>query len=511
MLRVYSHLCRRGICSIQLRSISKVERNFIDSARCILKGGKGGSGSVSFRREKYIPRGGPDGGDGGKGGNVIIQADINLKTLDHIGYHQIAKPGLNGAGSKRTGKDGADTLIKVPIGTHILDLDTKQLIADIENDDQFIIVARGGMGGMGNVRFATSTNRTPKYATEGKPGENRFVEFNLKSIADVGLVGYPNAGKSTFMGAVSSAQPKVAAYSFTTLHPTVAEVILEDFSKYTMADIPGLIEGAHVDVGLGHDFLRHIERTKVLAYVIDISGLEGTGMQIMQDGSIKYEFLPPPAHIDTLPTVQVNKSTRRRHGYYTDAHDALRAKLSDKENTFDAILDDYDIRDDESNPGDDQGTRMSDRRRRKMERKKNLYIQKRVVTLEDPSLDVKDLIYNPNIIIDDRPQSQRASDKRQQRMQQDQLKKKYRETRAQLLQPWDILNKLERELDLYIPGLSKRAKLIVANKMDLPGAHANLEILKTKTNLPIFPVSCLKNTSMTPVVEYMHKLIKEHK
>ncbi len=253
----------------------KSERNFVDSIKCVTTGGSGGNGSVNFRREAHSERGGPDGGDGGRGGNIIIRTNPNVRSLSHIGYYQVAKSGEKGSVARRKGKDGKDITLEVPVGTVIHDLDTNTVIGDVSTPEHEIVVARGGIGGKGNVHFATATNRAPRYATQGKEGEKRNIRLVLKSIADVGLVGYPNAGKSTFMGSVSAAKPKVAPYPFTTLHPTVAEIVLDDFSVFTLADIPGLIEGAHVNIGLGHDFLRHIERTKILMYVIDIAGLEG--------------------------------------------------------------------------------------------------------------------------------------------------------------------------------------------------------------------------------------------
>ncbi len=249
---------------------------FIDRATIFIRAGKGGNGCVSFRREKYIPRGGPDGGDGGKGGDIVIVADPSYDTLIHLTHHPHyrAKNGGSGLGSQMTGGDGADIIIPVPLGTVISDFDSSQVLVDISQIDQRFVIARGGKGGLGNERFKTSIHQSPTESTPGEPGEERTLQLELKLLADVGLVGLPNAGKSTLLRAVSRATPKVADYPFTTLSPHLGIAELSSERRLVVADIPGLIEGAAAGAGLGHDFLRHIERTAVLVHVLDIAPLD---------------------------------------------------------------------------------------------------------------------------------------------------------------------------------------------------------------------------------------------
>ena len=245
---------------------------FIDYAEIHIRAGKGGDGCISFRREKFIPKGGPDGGDGGRGGNVVIQADENLHTLQDIVHHRIfrADSGGKGQGGNMTGKDAEDIVILVPVGTIVKSLETEEVLADLVEKGQRFVAAKGGKGGKGNWRFRTPTNRTPRHAEPGEAGEEGRIGLELKVLADVGLVGFPIAGKSTLLASVSAAKPKIANYPFTTLTPNLGIVKLADFKSLVLADIPGLIEGAHEGKGLGIQFLKHIERTKVLAFLIDV-------------------------------------------------------------------------------------------------------------------------------------------------------------------------------------------------------------------------------------------------
>ncbi|MEJ2054465.1 MAG: GTPase ObgE [Calditrichaceae bacterium] len=249
---------------------------FIDYAKIRVKSGQGGSGCVSFHREKYVDKGGPDGGDGGRGGSVILKANAQLHTLQDYTYRKEykAKRGQHGMGSNRHGKSGEDVILEVPVGTLVKNAETREIIADITEDGQQIIVAKGGKGGRGNARFTTPTHQSPREWEVGGPAIERLIELELKLIADIGLVGLPNAGKSTLLSVISSAKPKIAGYPFTTLHPNLGIVRWRDFKSFVVADIPGLIEGAHTGKGLGHQFLRHIERTRALAYPIDISDAE---------------------------------------------------------------------------------------------------------------------------------------------------------------------------------------------------------------------------------------------
>ena len=244
---------------------------FIDYTKVELYAGKGGSGCISFHREKFVPKGGPDGGNGGNGGNIIAVTNPNLHTLQDIRYSKIyrAKNGTPGSSSKKTGKNGKDIRIGVPIGTVIRNIDRSEIVADLVESDQEFIICKGGIGGRGNVNFKSSTQQTPRYAQPGVGGESGHFEFELKILADVGLVGFPNAGKSTLLSVVSKAKPKIANYPFTTLEPHLGIVKSGEYQSFLMADIPGLIEGASKGKGLGHKFLRHIERNRLLLCLID--------------------------------------------------------------------------------------------------------------------------------------------------------------------------------------------------------------------------------------------------
>ncbi len=250
---------------------------FIDSTDIFIKSGDGGDGLVSFRREKYVPDGGPDGGDGGKGGSIIFEVDEGLNTLNDYRYKRkyVAENGENGGARNRFGKDGKDLILKVPEGTIIKDKETGKVIADMSHENRRIVLLKGGKGGKGNQHFATSTNQAPKHAQPGQDGIELFVTLELKVIADVGLVGFPNVGKSTLLSRVSNAKPKIANYHFTTLSPNLGVVDLPETNGFVIADIPGLIEGASEGIGLGHEFLRHIERTRMIIHVVDAASTEG--------------------------------------------------------------------------------------------------------------------------------------------------------------------------------------------------------------------------------------------
>jgi len=258
--------------------ILRYENMFIDRAQIWIKAGDGGHGCVSFRRERFIPKGGPDGGDGGRGGNVHFEAVENLDTLlDFAGkHHWQARNGQPGSGNNKHGANGDDLIIKVPPGTLIYDTDLELLLKDMNEVGLKVRVCRGGRGGKGNKAFATSTNQTPRNAEPGKKGQERNIRLELKLIADVGLVGLPNAGKSTLISRCSAARPKIADYPFTTIEPVLGIVELSDFRRFVMADIPGLIEGAHAGAGLGHEFLKHIERTTLLVHILDIMPTDGS-------------------------------------------------------------------------------------------------------------------------------------------------------------------------------------------------------------------------------------------
>ena len=261
---------------------------FIDYAQIKVKAGDGGSGCVAFRREKFVPKGGPSGGDGGHGGNIVVVADRHIHTLLDFRYKKeyVAERGQHGQGANKTGKSGQDTIIRLPVGTVVKDAETGEILADLTFHGQTAIIARGGRGGRGNARFATPTNQTPREWEVGEKGEERIIDLELKLLADVGLVGLPNAGKSTLLSRISAARPKIASYPFTTLQPNLGIVRVDEGKSFVAADIPGLIEGAHTGKGLGIQFLRHIERTKVLALLLD-----ATSENLAQDYRVVVEEL----------------------------------------------------------------------------------------------------------------------------------------------------------------------------------------------------------------------------
>ncbi len=250
---------------------------FKDRVKVFISSGKGGNGCVSFRREKFIPKGGPDGGDGGRGGHVYLKTDKNEDSLLPLYFepHQRAAHGGPGTGKRCHGKNGGDIYIKVPLGTTCIDADTEEFVGELLEDGEELLVASGGKGGLGNCHFVTSSHQAPRESTPGEPGEQHTYWLELKIMANAGLIGYPNAGKSTLLSKISHAHPKIASYPFTTLNPIIGTIQFDDFKTLRVADIPGLIEGAHEGVGLGHDFLRHIERTKFLIFVIDMAGVDG--------------------------------------------------------------------------------------------------------------------------------------------------------------------------------------------------------------------------------------------
>lgn len=251
---------------------------FVDEVLITVTAGKGGNGCMSFRREKFIPFGGPNGGDGGDGGSIYLQADINLNTLIDYRYTRYfrAEHGQKGMGADCTGKGGDDLTLKVPVGTQAFNLDTDELLGDLDHDGARLLVARGGWHGLGNTRFKSSTNRAPRQTTDGSEGDERRLRLELKVLADVGLLGMPNAGKSTFIRAVSAATPKVADYPFTTLHPNLGVVRVDELKSFVIADIPGLIEGAAEGAGLGIQFLKHLDRTGLLLHLIDVAPIDGS-------------------------------------------------------------------------------------------------------------------------------------------------------------------------------------------------------------------------------------------
>src|SRR4051794_27069269 len=306
---------------------------FIDEVRIKVKAGDGGNGCLAFRREKYVPRGGPSGGDGGRGGDVVLVANPNYNTLLHFRFNpeHSAERGRHGEGSNRTGREGDSIDIPVPVGTIVYDGETGEQLVDFTAPDQRFVVAKGGRGGKGNARFASSTHQTPTEHEDGRPGEERTLRLELKLLADVGLVGYPNAGKSTLISRISAARPKIADYPFTTLEPNLGVVVVGDPAheiSFLVADIPGLIEGAHQGAGLGTQFLRHIERTRLLVHLVDVSDASGRPDPVKDFEVIMGELSSFGAGLESKPMIVVgskidtaNKSKLAKLKRYAKAHD----------------------------------------------------------------------------------------------------------------------------------------------------------------------------------------------
>jgi GTPase len=283
---------------------------FIDEAKIRVKAGDGGNGCVAFRREKYVPRGGPSGGDGGKGGDVVMESSERHNTLVHFRFNPEykAERGRHGEGAKRTGREGADVVLKVPVGSILYDADTGEKVYDFSRADERVVIARGGRGGRGNAQFATSTHRAPREHEEGRPGEERVYRLELKLLADVGLVGFPNVGKSTLISRISAARPKIADYPFTTLEPNLGVVVVgkePEEKSFVVADIPGLIEGAHSGAGLGTQFLRHIERTRLLVHLADVSDSSGRSDVVNDIEVIMNELRSFGAGLEEKPMIMV--------------------------------------------------------------------------------------------------------------------------------------------------------------------------------------------------------------
>ncbi len=286
-----------------------IRQMFVDEVTVSLRSGSGGNGVIAFRREKFVPRGGPSGGDGGKGGDVVLLPDGRLTTLVDLRYKREYKAGRGGDGgpNNMTGRNGEDLVLKLPVGTQVYDTDTDALIADLMAEGEAFVIARGGRGGRGNQHFATSTQQAPRIAENGEPGEELHVRLELKLLADVGLIGFPNVGKSTLIAQVSSARPRIADYPFTTLVPNLGVVRVDEERSYVMADIPGLIEGAHAGAGLGDRFLRHIERTRLLLHIIDVSGCTGRDPSEDFDAINRELALYSPVLADLPQVVALNK------------------------------------------------------------------------------------------------------------------------------------------------------------------------------------------------------------
>ncbi len=307
---------------------------FIDEVHIEVQAGRGGKGMVTFRKEKFVPRGGPDGGDGGKGGSIVVKVDTNLTTLLDFRYHHVYKAdnGGDGASKNMYGKDGASKILRVPPGTVITDEETGEVLADLTQADQTAVIARGGVGGKGNAHFATSIHQAPKFAELGEPGEGHKVKMELKLLADVGLLGFPNVGKSTLVAAVSAARPKIANYPFTTLVPNLGVVYVDTNRSFVMADIPGIIEGASEGHGLGHQFLRHVSRSRLLIHLLDVSGLSGrdplSDFEILNEELRLYD-----ERLSELPQIVALNKTDVLSENELDAVETLEAELRSRDLT----------------------------------------------------------------------------------------------------------------------------------------------------------------------------------
>ena len=516
---------------------------YVDQCIVRVKGGRGGNGLACFLREKYKPIGKASGGDGGSGGNVFIKAVDSRRSLCDIDFMQKAQDGDNGQKRNKNGRKGDSVTIYVPLGTQIFDADTGDLFADLSRDGDEVLVAKGGKGGLGNQHFSTSTNRSPQYSQDGQPGEGRVLKLKLKTIADVGLLGYPNAGKSTLLGSISNAKPKVAAYSFTTLHPTVGEVFhAETGHSFSCADIPGLIEGMNSKIrtkGLGHDFLQHIERTKLLLYVVDVSGLEGLGIQYNEEtGEVKYEFITETTPFDydqnTEPATMLKRhadkrtSISKKNSQMSD-EDSYRLKETALTDYFGEEEGDLVISDLDNEEDDEQQQRMTKRQLAQERFRKRTPLLRTISPEESTQIQTRDETTKYTILNEDEGETVVYHHEKEDIHEEDESDPNYDpyantvldtlpefKRKQRLYQPWDILRLLKKEVELYMPGLSDRALCIVANKMDVPGAEKNFEILKEFVknefgNLPIVPVSAKDMVNVENVKLFCIEYLEKHK
>jgi len=546
---------------------------FIDRKVTHVKAGNGGGGHVSFLRLPYYPKGGPDGGDGGTGGSVYIEAKENLsgKDLRRIKTEYAAMHGEKGKKRQMGGKNGKDVVIHVPRGTivrkYIVDTSYKSLaeddqheepltvrsfrdrkpdifIADLQDDGQRVLLARGGRGGLGNQHFATAKDQTPMRAQPGRDGEESWINIELKSIADIGLVGYPNAGKSTVLSKISRKKPAISTFPFTTLSPNLGVVTFDDDpaeeDRFTVADLPGLIEGAHADVGLGHNFLRHIERTQMLVYVLDMGHYENIGLkkenfheegipqleEASQEGDLSGAIIP-----DQFDMSEYMPTERGR-----DDEPATR--------DLDTLMDDYnvdglnsstradDIPEKRKNYNQKRRRRMNKKERAEYDRLNPRQFSRRVLfipTDEDESVltpatrrskvsfppQEDEVVPSPDVLTAQKQAgvTEKFAWSKQPDVYQQDVRRRINQVKHQIYmyKPWEVLEKLKTELDQYQPGLSSRAKIIIANKMDVPGSDEHLTILRTKTDLPIIPISAQEGYNMEGVVNVIRNVLREQR